>query len=1127
MLLYRTVLLSILVFVYLLNLTAQDTPLEVYVHDSYTDHPLESALVSVLLNGVVIDSAYTSINGIATLSGVTSVREPVGLPTSITLSHNYPNPFSDDTNVEIGIPEAQTITATVYNILGQRVASEQLPVAGGYYTLNLSLGHLPTGVYFLRIEGRESQAIKLLKMGRGVHPSGPVFSISGSSFPGGATIGKSTGDEYTVRAVKDRYDVYEAVLEQPLRSGVVVPLARNNIVEFVVVDGDNNPVTKQLEIKMHDYQTTITTPYTLTLKSGVYRALGEVEEGISLERTVEIPSVDTTVVLSYEESGVMLEGAPDAPAIDATYDLIIPIVYPEEAISIDPDLLYDGRVLRTEIEVILDPDVTIADVNDLLNKYDAQIVSMLQNNTIFILRVPDPGDIASLNQLIAEIESEDIVLFILKSIIVGNLELASDSSIPGGTQVYPIHVHDKQFISHHLAVRAHAAWNLRNAITELNNRPWIVIADKFGDGAPGKGYNASLTNTDFATGNTHLHGYHTLGIITGMYDEVEGLTVGQNYVTGIFPEQLRVRAVDLRSRDVNTWPRRLNSLITRINEIIESDSDAKIIINTSLSSRHYENQMPTALSWIKKVRGNSDYSSVGADLESRFIHFTSAGNRRNGAKLPIEISLFAYAALGDITSDGNKVPNLTNIFVVENRVNTPHDENKKQRPLPGCAFIESYMGGNLSAMGHDIWSFGECLGKNEQRECILHASYPHTSFQAGTSMATAQAAGVAAYVWSINPDLSVSEVMDIIRNTAEIRAINNTPGFQCNDIIPQPVVDVYAAVLAAGKENARRVMLDISSIFNGESAGKFVHDDIELFLEAISDPGNVGKLRYSRIDFNGDGITGGGSTDRFDLNMDGEYSVVEQNIEGRLIPFDENELTDIEILCYYAYSDLYQGSSDRRGELLDGLCGVSGGYKVVTIGSQIWMAENLRTRTYSNGEPIPHLTSIEDWINTESGAYTIMPHAGFDDINSEEEMLKAYGAYYNWYAVDDERGLCPDGWRVPSRDDWEELIDYLGGRAVAGGKMKSTRTDPDPHPRWHPLNQFYATNESGFSGLPAGYTDGTNFYWFQGAGFWWSSTRLPTIDRAFAYVLGYDSRAVGVQDVDTWGGLSVRCIRDE
>jgi hypothetical protein len=172
----------------------------------------------------------------------------------------------------------------------------------------------------------------------------------------------------------------------------------------------------------------------LTLKSGVYAATGEVEQGISLERTVEIPSVDTTVVLTFEEAGVKLEGAPDAPATDATYDLYIPIIYPEETISIDPDLLYDGKVLRTEIEVVLDPDVTITEVNGLLDKYNAQIVSMLEGNTIFIIRVPDPGDVASLNQLIADIENEEIVLFALKSVIVEDPEALLDNIVPFDTR---------------------------------------------------------------------------------------------------------------------------------------------------------------------------------------------------------------------------------------------------------------------------------------------------------------------------------------------------------------------------------------------------------------------------------------------------------------------------------------------------------------------------------------------------------------------------------------------------------------------------------------------------------------------------------------------------------------------
>ena len=910
---------------FVITLTAQNTPIQVYVHDNYTDNPLESVLVSVLLNGIVVDSAYTNINGIATLSGVTSVREPVGLPTSITLSHNYPNPFRDDTNVEIGIPEAQTITATVYNILGQRVASEQLPVAGGYYTLNLSLGHLPTGVYFLRIDGRESQAIKLLKMGRGVHPSGPVFSISGSSFRGIATIGKVSEDEYSVRAVKDRYDDYEAILEQPLKSGVALPLARNNIVEFVVVDAENNSVAKQLEIKTTDYQSTITTTHTLTLKSGVYAAIGEVEQGISLERTVEIPSVDTTVVLTYEEAGVKLEGSPDSPAIDATDDLYIPIVYPEDAISIDPDLQNDRRVLRTEIEVLIDPDVTIEEVNGLLDKYNAQIVSMLQNNTIFIIRVPDPGDVASLNQLIADIENEDIVIFAMKSIIIVEVPRGLlHNSIPFDTQELPSHIRSTRAIDHHLAARAHAAWNLRGAITTMvDNRPTIVIADHFGDGAPGSGFNASFTNTDFATGNTSLHGYHVLGIILGAYDSVEGLNNDRNHVTGIFPGTLRVRAVDLSGvwRRSFSWPRMMNITIMRIKSIRRSDSHANIIVNTSLGDTEFLPE--TARSWMTRVRGYSKLLDVGAGLENHFIHFTAAGNKPPGQDTPIwaiEDSPFAYAALGHMTINGIDVPNLTNTLVVENRVNTFHhnSDTLRQRPLPGCASKYSCMGGNLSAMGINVWSFGACLARDAEGNCTREASDSHTSYQSGTSMATPQAAGVAAYVWGVNPNLSVSDVMNIIRSTAEERTTNTlTPGFtgsECNTVVPQPVVDAYAAVLAAGGADVRRVLLDV------KGNGVFDHNDIEEFLSVYQDTLKAGKLDYSRYDLNGDGFTGGARTDRFDLTMDGRQAITSRLIEEDSVFFNESNLTDLQVLCYYAYSNLYAGNTEQRRILVGDLC---------------------------------------------------------------------------------------------------------------------------------------------------------------------------------------------------------------
>ena len=1139
----QTIFLSILTLMFVFTLTAQNTPLQVYVHDNYTEQQLEFVLVSVLQNGVVIDSAYTNVNGIATLTGITSVREPEGLPTSLSLSHNYPNPFRDDTNVDIAIPEAQTITATVYNILGQRVASEQLPVSSGYYTLNLSLGYLPTGVYFLRIDGRGSQAVKLLKMGRGIHTSGPVFSISAGSFPGGATIGKLAEDEYSVRAVKDRYDIYEAPLEQPLRSGVAVPLARNNRVEFVVVDGDNNPVAKQLEIKTPGENIAITTPHTLTLKSGVYAAIGEVEQGISLERTVEIPSVDTTVVLTFNEAGVKLEGAPDAPATDAAYDLYIPIVYPEETISIDPDLLYDGQVLRTEIEVILDPEVTIGEVNGLLDKYNAQIVSMLEGNTIFIIRVPDPGDVTSLNQLVTDIENEDIVLFALKSVIVEDPEPILDSIVQGGIQKIPDYIDNAHIdkIDHHLSVRAHAAWNLRDAITTMVDiRPWIVVVDAFGDGAPGRGYNASFINTDFATGNVHSHGYHILGIISGMYDRVSGSTDEHNHVIGMFPDWLMVRAVDVQGSDAVTAPQIMNLIIQRVNKIIESYPTAKIIINTSLSTWQFVGQVPWARAWIISVRGIRNISTIGAGLENRFIHFTAAGNIRYDAdrniirSLAQDNSYWSYAALGDVTLPGMSIPNLTNTFVVENRVNTVHQESGtlRQRPLPGCAANHSEMGGNLSAMGTHVWSFGACLAWDAERNCTQEVSDSQASFMSGTSMATPQAAGIVAFVWGVNPNLSVSEVMNIIRRTAEERATNTlTSDVTCNEVIPQPVVDAYAAVLAAGGADARRVLLDV------KRNGVFDHNDIEEFLGIYLDTLKAGKLDYSRYDLNGDGFTGGGSTDRFDLTMDGEYSVVDQKIEEDTVYFHESNVTDLQILCYYAYSDLYRGDKSERNKLLSTLCAtdcppvidIDGNeYQTVQIGDQCWMAENLRVSQYRNGDAIPTGLNNTAWENTTSGAYAIYPYGNWDveGINSDAQMVDAYGKLYNWYAVVDNRDLCPEGWRVPTDGDWVPLENYLGGKSVAGGKLKSTRTVPAAHPRWDSPNR-HATNESAFSGLPGGFRSLNGLYFSIGTnGFWWSSTGQAT-SYAWRRVLNYTASYVSNSTSLKGDGYSVRCLRGE
>ena len=182
------------------------------------------------------------------------------------------------------------------------------------------------------------------------------------------------------------------------------------------------------------------------------------------------------------------------------------------------------------------------------------------------------------------------------------------------------------------------------------------------------------------------------------------------------------------------------------------------------------------------------------------------------------------------------------------------------------------------------------------------------------------------------------------------------------------------------------------------------------------------------------------------------------------------------------------------------------GYSTVQIGDQCWFAENLRTTTYLNGEAIPQNLSFGDWSSTTSGA---MAFYNYNDGS-------AYGGLYNWYAVDDARGLCPSGWHVPTDAEWTILTDHLGGESVAGGQMKTTYG-------WNGGGN--GTNSSGFSGLPGG-SRGSNGG-FGGAGDfggWWSSS--PSGSNAWFRFLGSSGEDVGRFDSNPQIGFSVRCVRD-
>lgn len=192
-------------------------------------------------------------------------------------------------------------------------------------------------------------------------------------------------------------------------------------------------------------------------------------------------------------------------------------------------------------------------------------------------------------------------------------------------------------------------------------------------------------------------------------------------------------------------------------------------------------------------------------------------------------------------------------------------------------------------------------------------------------------------------------------------------------------------------------------------------------------------------------------------------------------------------------------------------------YATIQIGNQTWMAENLRTSTYCNGDTIPNVTDNLAWENLTNGAWSHY------DNNSQYEI--PYGKLYNWYAVDDSRNICPCGWHVPSHEEWKVLTDSLG-ESVAGGKMKSTGTQ-----FWESPNTD-ATNESGFSGLPGGFRNiRGSFHNVGESSFWWSSEsslwRPPTTYGLEWFLSMYNlSGSVSDSYSNKKKGLSVRCIKD-
>jgi uncharacterized protein (TIGR02145 family) len=204
------------------------------------------------------------------------------------------------------------------------------------------------------------------------------------------------------------------------------------------------------------------------------------------------------------------------------------------------------------------------------------------------------------------------------------------------------------------------------------------------------------------------------------------------------------------------------------------------------------------------------------------------------------------------------------------------------------------------------------------------------------------------------------------------------------------------------------------------------------------------------------------------------------------------------------------------------------GYPTVLIGEQCWFAENLRTTAYQNGDAIPAGLDDENWQATTEGAAVVYGAGSSDcegtspDIDpcDDTQTLAAYGRMYNWFAVNDARGLCPSGWHTPTNGEWTALEGFISGQGFSGSAGSALKSNSG----W--MDNGNGTDDFGFSALPGGFRSNSDggFSAAGAGGFFWTST--PSGGDASTRIL-YNNFAVIITFInDPHRGFSVRCLQD-
>lgn len=616
-----------------------------------------------------------------------------------------------------------------------------------------------------------------------------------------------------------------------------------------------------------------------------------------------------SVAFTFGSGGILLTGAPGAPALQATSGYHGSTGVPDGAISTDGA---GRRIARTQVEVKFRADATVGQVNAALTSVNGRIVSMLPGVLILLVEIPDPGSLAALDVLTTRLRQSPGVVAVIRQ---GFPDLAM---LPPNVSLISS---DLDKIDHLLASRTHAAWNTEAALRRSGAvRPLLVLGDGFGLTQPGAPFDIATVAGDYANTTYEQHGYHVLGTIAATFG---GDTTEAGLATGLLPGTTSVRAVDIQDNNPTAGDFQ-NRMLTHVR-----NHPGNVVLNTSLQ---FDCSTPLAAAgncvtataqfeggiWLEKVRGTAAVTVQGAGLEGRFLHAAAAGNVSVTGDIDATTGTpYAAAALiaGMTDANGAAVPNAINTLVVENQLNTPGPylpsclASGSKRVLartPGTNLV------NISAIGTDVFN--------------LRAPTIAAGNLSGTSMATPQVAALALWIWTLRPNLTNRQVMQIITGSAET-AVAPLVDPRCSQVsTPAPSIDVYAAVLGTDTSltdaPARLALLDVvDQNGNTPGDGSFDDQDIGHIIQGFSAAGGV--LDYSRVDLNGDGQTGGSGGARFDLDFDRIYQTATRQTGSISRTVNELVATDLDVLCHYAYSSMFTGDSAARDNLLGAQCGLS------------------------------------------------------------------------------------------------------------------------------------------------------------------------------------------------------------